>query len=277
MTPDGLPPLGEVIKRYDLRANKSFGQNFLLDLNLTRRIAQAAKPQGKIIIEIGPGPGGLTRALLLEGVKQLICVEADTRFQPALEQIATHYPERLKVIYADALKVDLNSLTPHCYDVVANLPYNIGTPLLTRWLEAPWPPQWQQLTLMFQKEVAERLVAPSNSKAYGRLSILTQWRNDTDLLFSVPREAFVPPPKVTSAIVQIKPREPISAAEPEILFKVAAAAFNQRRKMLRKSLKQLCLSPEEPLAKAGIDATRRGESLTIDEFCALARAISGRQ
>ncbi len=272
---DGLPPLRDVLREFDLQAKKSYGQNFLLDLNLTQRIAQFVKPKDKTIIEIGPGPGGLTRALLAEGAAKVICIEADPRFAPALSQIAARYPNQLDVHIGDALALHPNDLVSGPYYIASNLPYNIGTALLTKWLEDEWPPRWQSLTLMFQKEVAQRLIAPANSKPYGRLSILTQWRNDAEILLTLPPEAFVPPPKISSAVIQITPRTPLFPADQKTLSKVTAAAFNQRRKMLRSSLKQLCLNPEELLTTLGIEPTRRGETLSIEEFCTISNAVSG--
>jgi 16S rRNA (adenine1518-N6/adenine1519-N6)-dimethyltransferase len=271
---DGLPPLRDVLREFDLHAKKSYGQNFLLDLNLTQRIAQFVQPKDKTIIEIGPGPGGLTRALLAGGAAKVICIEADPRFAPALTQIAERHPHRLDYHITDALALHPNDLTDGPYHIASNLPYHIGTALLTKWLEDDWPPRWQSLTLMFQKEVAQRLVAPANSKPYGRLSILTQWRNSAEILLTLPPEAFVPPPKVSSAVIQIKPLTPRFAADQKMLAKVAAAAFNQRRKMLRSSLKQLCLDPEALLTALGIAPTRRGETLSIEEFCAISTALS---
>ena len=269
MSEDGLPPLRDVIRTENLQANKSLGQNFLFDLNLTRRIARTVRPDETPIIEIGPGPGALTRALLLEGAQKVICIEADRRFEGALAQIQAHYPGKLDVIFADALKYDLNMLTEGSYKIAANLPYNIGTPLLTSWLESQWPPKWQSLTLMFQREVAQRLVATHNTKAYGRLSVLTQWRNNCEILFDIPPEAFVPPPKIISSLVKIKPKAPCQDIPAKALIRLTAAAFNQRRKMLRSSLKPICLDPQGLLLQCGVDETRRGESLTIEEFCTL--------
>lgn len=274
---DGLPPLRDVLRDFDLQAKKSYGQNFLLDLNVTQRIAQFVKPEGKTIVEIGPGPGGLTRALLAEGASKVICVEADARFAPVLEQIAARYPSQLEFIIGDALAMHPDDITEGPYHIASNLPYNIGSPLLTKWLEGPWMPRWQSLTLMFQKEVAERLVAAPNTKAYGRLSILTQWRNRAEILLNLPPEAFVPPPKVSSAVIQIIPHTAFYPADQNMLFKIAAAAFNQRRKMLRSSLKQVCSDPETLLTELNIAPTRRGETLSIEEFCAISTALSGRQ
>ncbi len=267
---DDLPSIGEVIRRDDLRARKSLGQNFLLDLNLTSRIARAVPFHDDPVVEIGPGPGALTRALLATGVRKLICVEMDERFLPALNEISAHYPNRLDIVSGDARTVPLAELTQGPFHIAANLPYNVGTHLLTGWLEADWPPSWKSLTLMFQKEVAERLIARPNQKQYGRLSVLTQWRNHADILFDVSASAFVPPPKVTSSIVQIMPKSPHRDVKPSLLGDITRRAFAQRRKMLRVSLKQLCSQPEDLLAKAGIDGQRRGETLSVDEFCHLA-------
>ncbi|MEL6774410.1 MAG: 16S rRNA (adenine(1518)-N(6)/adenine(1519)-N(6))-dimethyltransferase RsmA [Pseudomonadota bacterium] len=268
---DGLPPLGEVIATHGLSAKKSLGQNFLLDLNLTRRIARAAGPlEGATVIEIGPGPGGLTRALLAEGAARVVAVERDPRCLTALAQIAAHYPDRLTVLEGDALEIDPLGSLEGPVRIAANLPYNIGTVLLTRWLSAPiWPPRWQSLTLMFQREVAERIVAGPGTSAYGRLAVLAQWRAEARLLFEVGPKAFTPPPKVTSAVVRITPTAARRAVDPAALARVTAAAFGQRRKMLRQSLKPLG-EPLRMLEAAGIDPTRRAETLSIDEFLALA-------
>ncbi|MGF1553993.1 MAG: 16S rRNA (adenine(1518)-N(6)/adenine(1519)-N(6))-dimethyltransferase RsmA [Paracoccaceae bacterium] len=271
---DGLPPLRAVIARHGLSARKALGQNFLLDLNLTRRIARAAGPLGDAsVLEIGPGPGGLTRALLMEGAARVVAVERDPRCLDALAEIASAYPGRLDVVEADALARDpLPGLAPPVA-VAANLPYNIGTELLVRWLTPPdWPPRWRSLTLMFQREVAERIVARPGTPAYGRLAVLAQWRARARILFEVSPRAFTPPPKVTSAVVRIEPdvpRRPVAAAA---LSRVTAAAFGQRRKMLRQSLKPLGDAPVL-LAAAGIEPTRRAETLALDEFLALAAAL----
>jgi 16S rRNA (adenine1518-N6/adenine1519-N6)-dimethyltransferase len=270
---DGLPPLREVIEAHGLAAKKSLGQNFLFDLNLTRRIARAAAPldQGTII-EVGPGPGGLTRALLAEGAARVVAVERDARALPALAEIAAHYPGRLTVIDGDAMAMDWASLAQGPTRIVANLPYNIGTPLLTGWLtQGSWPPFFDSLTLMFQKEVAMRIAAAPGSDDYGRLSVLCQWRCQARKLFDVNRSAFTPPPKITSSIVQLVPR-----AKPEVdcavkaLEAVTAAAFGQRRKMLRSSLKAVFDVPEAVLEPLGIDATRRAEELAVNDFARLA-------
>lgn len=273
---DGLPPLRQVIDAYGLAAKKSLGQNFLFDLNLTRRIARAAAPfNTATIIEIGPGPGGLTRALLAEGAAKVIAVERDARALPALAEIAAHYPGKLQVIEGDALDVDWSSLISGPARIVANLPYNVGTPLLLGWLtKGAWPPFYDSLTLMFQKEVALRIAAAPGSNDYGRLSVICQWRCVCKKLFDVNRSAFTPPPKITSSIVRLVPR-----AKPEIectvtaLERVTAAAFGQRRKMLRSSLKSVFDTPEQVLEKLGIDATRRAEELAVNDFARLALLV----
>lgn len=274
---DDLPPLREVIAAHGLSARKSLGQNFLLDLNLTSKIARAA---GNLwdhdVLEVGPGPGGLTRGLLAEGARKVLAVEKDARCLPALEQIAAAYPGRLEVINGDALEVDAKSLLSPPIAIVANLPYNVGTELLTRWLDPPdWPPFWDSLTLMFQREVAERIVARPGTKAYGRLAILAQWRTDARIVMDLPPEAFTPPPKVRSAVVHLDalpvPRFPADAA---VLQKVVAKAFNQRRKMLRASLKGLAPDIEDRLRHVGIDPTDRAETVDLERFCALARSLT---
>ena len=274
---DDLPPLREVIATHELRAKKSLGQNFLLDLNLTAKIARAAGDlSGCDVLEVGPGPGGLTRGLLAEGARRVLAVEKDSRCLPALAEIAAAYPERLEVINGDALEVDVSAhLTPPIR-VVANLPYNVGTELLVRWLTpAVWPPAWDSLTLMFQKEVAERIVAQPGSKAYGRLAILAQWRCEARIVMTLPPEAFNPPPKIHSAVVHLNkldaPRFPADAA---VLSRVVAAAFNQRRKMLRASLKGQAPDIEDRIRAAGLEPTLRAEQVSIEGFCALAREIA---
>ena len=269
-----LPPLREVIATHGLAAKKSLGQNFLLDLNLTRRIARAAGAQsGGVFYEVGPGPGGLTRGLLEEGAEKVIAVERDARCLPALEDISAAWPGKLEVISADALELDEAAIWPQGVRVAANLPYNVGTALLIKWLTAAhWPPTWASLTLMFQKEVAQRITAGPGSEHYGRLSVLAQWRTAAKILFDVNRGAFVPPPSVTSAIVRLEPREaPLAPAALADLERITQAAFGQRRKMLRQSLKPL--GGEALLEKAGIDPTARPEDLTIESFAALARAL----
>jgi 16S rRNA (adenine1518-N6/adenine1519-N6)-dimethyltransferase len=277
--PDGLPPLREVIAAHGLSARKSLGQNFLLDLNLTAKIARRAGDLSNAdVLEIGPGPGGLTRALLSEGARHVVAVERDQRCLPALAEIAAAWPGRLTVLAGDALALDpLPHLTPPVR-IVANLPYNVGTELLVRWLTPPaWPPFWTSLTLMFQKEVAERIVAPPGSGTYGRLSILAQWRTDARIAFEIPPRAFTPPPKVTSAVVQIDrldaPRFP---ADPKVLSRVVALAFGQRRKMLRASLKPLGPDVEALLSAAGIPPTERAEQVSLEAFCRLSRLVEGR-
>jgi 16S rRNA (adenine1518-N6/adenine1519-N6)-dimethyltransferase len=276
---DGLPPLREVIASHGLSARKSLGQNFLLDLNLTRKIARCAESlQDCDVLEIGPGPGGLTRALLMEGARKVVAIERDPRCLAALAEIARANPTRLEVIEGDALAVDPTPLLTAPVRIVANLPYNIGTELFVRWLTPPdWPPYWTSLTLMFQKEVAERIVARPGSKAYGRLSILAQWRCDARIVLELPARAFTPPPKVASAVVQIvrldQPRFP---AEPEALNRVVAAAFNQRRKMLRSSLRAIHPDIESLLLAAGIPPTERSEQVSIESFCRLSRMLDAK-
>ena len=274
---DNLPPLRDVIRTHDLIAKKSLGQNFLLDLNLTAKIARLAGDlTGSDVLEIGPGPGGLTRGLLAEGARRVLAIEKDSRCLAALAEIEAHYPDRFKVINADALDLDpLEHLTPPIR-VVSNLPYNVGTELLIRWLTPnTWPPFWESLTLMFQREVAERIVAAPGSKAYGRLSILAQWRADAQIVLDLPPEAFSPPPKVRSAVVHLtalpEPRFPADAAA---LSRVVAAAFNQRRKMLRASLKPLAKDAEDRIRSAGIDPTARAETVSLEGFCKLSAAFS---
>ena len=272
---DGLPPLRAIIATYGLAAKKSLGQNFLFDLNLTRRIARAAGAQdGGVFYEVGPGPGGLTRALLGEGADKVIAVERDVRCLPALDQIAQAYPGKLDVLSADALDLDETAVLPAGVRIAANLPYNVGTALLIKWLTSEaWPPFWQSCTLMFQKEVAQRITARPGTEHYGRLSVLAQWRCTAKILFDVNRGAFVPPPSVTSSIVRLEPRaQPLAPANLPDLEKITAAAFGQRRKMLRQSLKPL--GGEALLEKAGIDPTMRPEDLKIEQFAALARALN---
>jgi 16S rRNA (adenine1518-N6/adenine1519-N6)-dimethyltransferase len=300
---DKLPPLRDVIAAHGLAAKKSLGQNFLFDLNLTRRIARAAGAnEGGVFYEVGPGPGGLTRSLLAEGADKVIAVERDARCLPALQDIARAWPGKLEIISADAMEMDEIALLPQGARIAANLPYNVGTALLIKWLtpeastsktepgdgedtgtgevlrpgvrpNKKWPPFWQSATLMFQKEVAQRITAQPGTEHYGRLSVLTQWRARPKILFDVNRNAFVPPPSVTSAIVRLEPREqPLAPARLQSLEAVTAAAFGQRRKMLRQSLKPL--GGESLAEKAGIDPTARPEDLTIEQFAALARAIA---
>ena len=271
---DSLPPLRDVIAAHDLSAKKALGQNFLLDLNLTARIARAAGDlRGHDILEVGPGPGGLTRGLLAEGARKVLAVELDERCLPALDQIAQAYPGRLVVVQGDALRVNpLEHLTAPIR-ICANLPYNVGTELLVRWLTPPeWPPFWDTLTLMFQKEVAERIVAKPGSKAYGRLALLAQWRCEARIVLTLPPSAFTPPPKIDSAVVHLtalpQPRFPAPA---KTLERVVAAAFNQRRKMLRSALKALDPAVESRLERLGIPPTARAEEIGLEQFCALAR------
>ena len=270
---DPLPPLREVIARHGLGAKKSLGQNFLFDLNLTRRIARAAAPLEEFtVVEVGPGPGGLTRALLAEGAGRVIAIERDTRALAALAEIASAFPDRLSVIAGDALETDWISLVTGPAKIAANLPYNIATALLIGWIAAEtWPPWYSSLTLMFQKEVAERIVAKPGGKAYGRLSVLCQWRCEARKLFDVNRSAFTPPPKVTSSIVHLVPRaRPEPQCSVAALERVTAAAFGQRRKMLRSSLRSLVSEPEVLLAKAGIDPGLRAEQVPPEGFGRLA-------
>ena len=287
---DALPPLRDVIRNYGLAADKRLGQNFILDLNLTRRIARAAGAHGdqlmksvgsalplagRTAIEIGPGPGGLTRALLMEGADRVIAIERDPRCRPALEDVAAAAGGRLTIIDGDALQTNWSTLTRPLAAkpvIVANLPYNVATRLLIGWLESsPWPPWYSAMVLMFQKEVAERIVAEPGNKAYGRLSVIAQWRTRPKLLFTLKPEAFTPPPKVASAIVEFMPRpEPMPACDVTVLGRVTAAAFGQRRKMLRQSLKALAPDPEPLLAAAGLDGTLRGEVLSVADFARLA-------
>ena len=274
---DTLPPLREVIASHGLSARKSLGQNFLLDLNLTAKIArQAGDLAACDVLEIGPGPGGLTRGLLAEGARRVLCIEKDSRCLPALAEIAAAYPGRLEVIEGDALEIDpLAHLTPPIR-VASNLPYNVGTELLVRWLTPrDWPPFWESLTLMFQREVAERIVAQPGSKAYGRLAILAQWRAEARIVMQLPPGAFTPPPKVSSSVVHLTALpEPRFPADPAVLSRVVAAGFNQRRKMLRASLKGIAPDIEDRLIAAGIAPTDRAEQVSIEAFCALARAVA---
>lgn len=276
MTIDALPPLRDAIARHGLTARKAMGQSFLLDLNLTSKIArQAGDLAACDILEIGPGPGGLTRSLLAAGARKVLAIEKDVRCLPALEEIAARYPGRLEAVEGDALKIDLlNRLTPPV-KVVSNLPYNVGTELLVRWLTPKtWPPGWTSLTLMFQREVAERIVAAPGSKAYGRLSILAQWRAEARIVMDLPPEAFTPPPKVRSAVVHLDALpEARFPADPTTLGRLVATAFGQRRKMLRASLKPLFTDVERDLRIAGIAPTERAERVPIERFCALARTL----
>jgi 16S rRNA (adenine1518-N6/adenine1519-N6)-dimethyltransferase len=279
MSADGLPPLRAVIERHGLQAKKALGQNFLLDLNLTGRIARAAGDlTDAMVIEVGPGPGGLTRALLSHGAGRVIAIERDERCLAALAEVSDHYPGRLEIIAGDALKTDFAALAKKAQQgggsvkIVANLPYNIGTELLVRWLTvAEWPPFYASMTLMFQREVAERIVARPGSDAYGRLGVLAGWRTEARIAFDVPPQAFTPPPKVTSSVVHLVPRASPLPAEVKKLSRVTEAAFGQRRKMLRQSVKSL--GGEALLTRAGIDPTRRAETLSVEEFVRLTNAI----
>jgi 16S rRNA (adenine1518-N6/adenine1519-N6)-dimethyltransferase len=274
---DDLPPLREVIRAHALSARKSLGQNFLLDLNLTARIARAAGPlEGASVVEIGPGPGGLTRALLALGAAHVIAVEHDQRALPALEEIGKRYPGRLEIVNADALTFDprpyLGSAKAR---IVANLPYNIATTLLIGWLSIePWPPWYEMMVLMFQREVAERIVARENEEAYGRLGVLANWRAETKILFDISPAAFVPQPKVTSSVVRLVPRPNPEVCDRRALEQVAAAAFGQRRKMLRQSLKSLPADPARLAAAAAVDPTRRAETIPVSGFVAMARELT---
>ncbi len=280
---DALPPLGDVIRTHGLRARKSLGQNFLLDLNLTRRIARAAGAlENAAVIEIGPGPGGLSRALLACGVAALTLVERDRRCVPALAQIARASRVPVQILEEDALAIDYDALAAGLRArigaqvkivLVANLPYNIATALLTTWLETPrWPPWYDRMTLMFQREVAQRLVAAPGSRSYGRLSVLTQWRTTPERLFDISPRAFTPAPKVTSSLVRFTPIDAPLACDMHLFSRVSAAAFGQRRKMLRSSLKTLGMAPSVLLAACNIDGRRRAETLTVAEFVALTNA-----
>ena len=278
MTADGLPPLREVIARHGLSARRSLGQNFLLDLNLTRRIARRAGDLAACdVLEVGPGPGGLTRALLAEGARRVVAIERDPRCLPALADIAAAYPGRLEVIAGDALRVDPAPRLRSPVRIVSNLPYNVGTELLVRWLSpAAWPPFWTSLTLMFQREVAARIVAGPGSKTYGRLSILSQWRTTPRLAFEVPPEAFTPQPKVVSAVVQFDRLEaPRHPADPAMLARAVTLGFGQRRKMLRASLRPLSPRIEEILRATGIAPTDRAEQVPLAAFCALSLRLAG--
>jgi 16S rRNA (adenine1518-N6/adenine1519-N6)-dimethyltransferase len=276
-TPDGLPPLRDVIRMSGLTARKSLGQNFLLDFNLTRRIARAAGSlEGATIVEVGPGPGGLTRALLLEGAARVVAIEKDERCLPALAEIANAYPGRLDIVGADALQVDYAALDlQQSARIVANLPYSVATPLLVGWLKTePWPPWFDRLVLMFQREVALRIVAKPGSRDYGRLAVLSQWRASPRILLTLSAAAFTPRPKVDSSVVELVPRAaPQPSCNVAALERVTAAAFGQRRKMLRSSLRQITPNAEKLLERLGIDPKARAEQLEIGDFCRIANAL----
>jgi 16S rRNA (adenine1518-N6/adenine1519-N6)-dimethyltransferase len=274
---DDLPPLREVIREHALSARKSLGQNFLLDLNLTTRIARAAGPlEDSDVIEIGPGPGGLTRALLALGARRVIAIERDERALGPLQQIAQRYPGRLEIVCADAQAFDPRPMLGHAKaKIVANLPYNIATALLVDWLSVePWPPWFDTMVLMFQREVAERIVAREDDEAYGRLGVLANWRAETKILFDISPAAFVPQPKVTSSVVRLVPRQAPEPSDRKALEQVAAAAFGQRRKMLRQSLKSLSVDPERLATAAQVDVTRRAETVPVSGFVAMARELT---
>jgi 16S rRNA (adenine1518-N6/adenine1519-N6)-dimethyltransferase len=276
-TPDGLPTLGDVIREHGLSARKGLGQNFILDFNLTRRIAREAGPlAGTTVLEVGPGPGGLTRALFLEGAEKIIAIERDDRCLPILEQIAARYPGRLEIITGDALEMDpVKLVSSRPARIVANLPYGAASELLIKWLTLePWPPWYDRMVLMFQREVAERIVATPGSKAYGRLSIIAQWRTAPKILFNLPARAFTPSPKVDSSVAEFVPREhPVEAGSSAALQTVTAAAFGQRRKMIRQSLKSLGQGIENLLEDLGIDSSLRAEALRVEQYCQISRRI----
>jgi len=277
MSIDDLPPLREVIRRHGLAARRSLGQNFLLDLNLTARIARAAEPlEGATVVEVGPGPGGLTRALLALGARRVIAIERDERCVAALQELGEYFGDRLRVIAGDAMQIDL---APYVQSgpvrVVANLPYNIATALLVSWLTVePWPPWYDMLVLTFQREVAHRIVAAPGTKSYGRLSVLAGWRTSAQILFDIAPRAFVPAPQVTSSVVRLVPRAQPLRCERRLLERVVEAAFGQRRKMLRQGLKSLGVDALALLTAAGIDPTARAEDIAIEGFVALARALA---
>ncbi|BCH53872.1 16S rRNA (adenine(1518)-N(6)/adenine(1519)-N(6))-dimethyltransferase RsmA [Agrobacterium vitis] len=271
---DGLPPLRDVIQRHGLDAKKALGQNFLLDLNITQKVARTAGDlTNATVFEVGPGPGGLTRALLALGAKKVIAVERDSRCLPALAEISDHYPGRLEVIEGDALKTDFEAMAPDApVKIVANLPYNVGTQLLINWLmPRQWPPFWDSLTLMFQKEVGQRIVAEADDDHYGRLGVLCGWRAEAHMAFDLSPQAFTPPPKVTSTVVHLTPRPAPIPCEIAKLERLTQAAFGQRRKMLRASLKPL--GGEALLNRAEIDPSRRAETLSVEEFCRIANLL----
>ena len=273
---DNLPPLKDVISKYEIRAKKSLGQNFLLDLNLTSKIARyAGNLKQSDVLEIGPGPGGLTRSLLNEGARQVVSIEKDNRCIAALEEIQSLFPGRLRLLQGDALSMNVTQYLTDPIKIIANLPYNIGTELLVRWLNSKnWPSFWQSMTLMFQKEVANRIVARPGSKAYGRLSVMSQWRCNTKIAFNIPATAFTPPPKVESAVVHFEAlNEPKFPAEVDKLEFVVSKAFNQRRKMLRGALKGHFINVEEGLFSIGVLPTKRAENITVQEFCAMSQIL----
>ena len=275
-TIDNLPPLREVITAYQLTAQKSLGQNFLLDLNLTVKIARQVGDLSVCdVLEIGPGPGGLTRGLLSEGARKILAIEKDRRCLPALKEIENEFPSRLQVINEDALRVDHAQYLTAPIRIVSNLPYNVGTELLIRWLTPTnWPPFWKSLTLMFQKEVAQRIVAQPGSKAYGRLAVLAQWRSQVKIVLNLPPDVFTPPPKVSSAVIHIEALQaPRYEANQKILEALVATAFNKRRKMLRSALKGLSPDIEDHLKSAGLCPMKRAEQVSLEEFCALARQL----
>jgi len=271
-----LPPLKDVISRHKISAKKSLGQNFLLDLNLTSKIARyASNLEQSDVLEIGPGPGGLTRSLLNEGARKVVAIEKDTRCIAALEEVQTQFAGKLKIVQGDALSTEVRQYLTHPVQIIANLPYNVGTELLVRWLNSTtWPSFWQSMTLMFQKEVANRIVASPGSKAYGRLSVMAQWRCNTKIAFNIPATAFTPPPKVESSIVHFEAlKEPRFPAEVNKLEFVVSKAFNQRRKMLRGALKGHFKNVEEGLLAIGVVPTKRAENVTIQEFCLMAQIL----
>lgn len=273
---DNLPPLKDVISKYEIRAKKSLGQNFLLDLNLTSKIARyAGNLKQSDVLEIGPGPGGLTRSLLNEGARQVVSIEKDNRCIAALEEIQSLFPGRLRLLQGDALSMNVTQYLTDPIKIIANLPYNIGTELLVRWLNSKnWPSFWQSMTLMFQKEVANRIVARPGSKAYGRLSVMSQWRCNTKIAFNIPATAFTPPPKVESAVVHFEAlNEPKFPAEVDKLEFVVSKAFNQRRKMLRGALKGHFINVEEGLFSIGVSPTKRAENITVQEYCAMSQIL----
>ena len=271
-----LPPLKDVISKHKLSPKKSLGQNFLRDLNLTSKIARyAGNLEQSDVLEIGPGPGGLTRSLLNEGARKVVAIEKDTRCIAALEEIQLQFSEKLKIVQGDALSTEVRQYLTQPVQIIANLPYNIGTELLVRWLNSTtWPSFWQSMTLMFQKEVANRIVASPGSKAYGRLSVMAQWRCNTKIAFNIPATAFTPPPKVESSIVHFEAlKEPRFPAEVNKLEFVVSKAFNQRRKMLRGALKGHFKNVEEGLLTIGVVPTKRAENVTIQEFCLMAQIL----